>query len=78
MLAIFSLEKKFIIWAGYRAWARWPQLAQLIPCTPLNNNKNITQVKLCNAHTSKTQILLELLGPSYRPLLVQFSSLLTT
>ena len=34
--------------------------------------------KIYSAHTSKTQILLELLGPSCRLLLVQFSRLLTT
>ena len=68
----------------------WPGLdgsqpAQLIPAVMFSllfrGEKLISGVnikKLYSAHTSKTQILLELLGPIYRPLLVQFSRLLTT
>ena len=71
----FRLENKLIsgldIWPGLDG----PQPAQLIPCSPLNNNENIAQEKLGSAHASKAQILLELLGPSCRPHLVQFSRL---
>ena len=83
-LAIFRVKKIIYgldIWPGLDG----PQPAKLIPAAmfllffkgeKLISGLNIK--KLCSAHTSKTQILLELLGPSYRPLLVQFSHLLTT
>ena len=83
-LAIFSL-KKINIWAGYLAWARratarpvntYSDVFVVVQRRKLISGLNIE--KLCSAHTSKIQILLELLGPSCRPLLVQFSRLLTT
>ena len=83
-LAIFSWKK---INTGMDIWPRLdgPQPAQLIPAAVFSllfrGEKLIFGLnieKLCSAHTSKTQILLELLGPSCRPLLVQFSCLLTT
>ena len=83
-LAIFILKKVVSgldIWPGLDG----PQPAQLIPAAMFSllfrGEKLISGLnieKLCSAHTSKTQILLELLGPSCRPLLVQFSRLLTT
>ena len=83
-LAIFILKKLVYgldIWPGLDG----PQPAQLIPAAMFSllfrGEKLISGLnieKLCSAHTSKTQILLELLGPSCRPLLVQFSRLLTT
>ncbi len=84
-LAIFILKKLVSgldIWPGLDG----PQPAQLIPARratarPVNTllsseqQQNHRQEKLCSAHASKTQILLELLGPSCRPHLVQFSRL---
>ena len=80
----FQLEEKLI--SGLDIWPRLdgPQPAQLIAAAmfsllfrgeKLISGINIAQEKLCSAHTSKTQILLELLGPSCRPHLVQFSCL---
>ena len=78
----FQLEKKLI--SGLDIWPELdgPQPAQLIPAAMFSllfrGEKLISGLnieKLCSAHTSKTQILLELLGPSCRPLLVQFSRL---
>ena len=83
-LAIFSL-KKINIWAGYLAWARRATARPVNTCSDVfvvvQRRKLISGLnikKLCSAHTSKTQILLKLLGPSCRPLFVQFSHLLTT
>ena len=81
----FQLEK-INIWAGYLAWARRATARPIIiPAAMFSllfrGEKLISGLnieKLCSAHTSKTQILLELLGPSCRLLLVQFSHLLTT
>ena len=70
--------KKFNIWAGYLAWARQATARPVNTSSPKNDNENIAQEKLCSAHTLKIEILLELLGPSCRSLLVQFSRLLTT
>ena len=80
-----SAWKKLIsgldIWPGLDR----PQPAQLIPAAMFSllfrGEKLISGLnieKLCSSHTSKTQILLELLGPSCRSLLVQFSRLLTS
>jgi len=73
-LAIFSL-KKINIWAGYLAWARRATARPVNTLLSSEQQRNHRQEKLCSAHASKTQILLELLGPSCRPHLVQFSRL---
>ena len=73
-LAIFSL-KKINIWAGYLAWARRATARPVNTPLSFEQQRNHRQEKLCSAHASKTQILLELLGPSCRPHLVQFSRL---
>ena len=73
-LAIFSL-KKINIWAGYLAWARRATARPVNTLLSSEQQRKHRQEKLCSAHASKTQILLELLGPSCRPHLVQFSRL---
>ena len=73
-LAIFIL-KKINIWAGYLAWARWATARPVNTLFSSEQQRKHRQEKLCCAHASKTQILLELLGPSCRLYLVQFSRL---
>ena len=72
----FHLEKSSI-WAGYMARARRATARPVNTLLSSEQQRNHRQEKLCSAHASKTQILLELLGPSCRPHLVQFSHLLT-
>ena len=73
-LAIFIL-KKISIWARYLAWARRAIARPINTLLSSEQQRNHHQEKLCSAHASKTQILLELLGPSCRPHIVQFSRL---
>ena len=73
-LAIFIL-KKINIWAGYLSWARRATARPVNTLLSSEQQQKHHQEKLCSAHASKTQILLELLGPSCWPHLVQFSRL---
>uniref|UniRef100_A0A453LG34 NAD(P)H dehydrogenase subunit H n=1 Tax=Aegilops tauschii subsp. strangulata TaxID=200361 RepID=A0A453LG34_AEGTS len=67
--------KKINIWVGYLSWARRAIARPVNTLLSSEQQRKHRQEKLCSAHASKTQIPLELLGPSYRPHLVQFSRL---